>query len=189
MNLPVYTTDTLLLEQCHSESVLEAMVHTLLFHRLIYKKVKPKEATNSVYDRLHYVMIDDDTLHRAVTEKIRIALSTLKEKVAGTLSIVFYCTKGGSGWFSKAEQVEVEKWSIPIHWHKLYDKSITHSHKEKHIKLVYESFLGMLSSAPVPVYQVINDDLPFDIVDPDKSNSLKDIFQFIISGPPKFGIF
>lgn len=188
MNLPVYTTDTLLLEKCHAESVLESMIHTLLFHRMIYKKVKPKEATNPVYDRLHYVMIDDDRLHQVVSEKIRIALDTLKERVAGTISIIFYCTKRESGWFSGAEQIEVEKWSIPIQWHKLYDKSITHLHKERHIKHAYESFIAMLSSAPVPVYQVIND-LPFDIIDSDKSSSLKDIFQFIVSGPPKLGIF
>lgn len=189
MNLPVYTTDTLYLDRCHTESVLESFIHTVLFHRVIYKQVKPKEATNPIYDTLHYVMMDDDVLHRMVKEKIETVIQSLKEKKTGTVSVLFFCNKDSGGWFSKTEKVIVERWSIPIQWYELYDKSHSASHKERNIKRVYESLLGMLCTASVPVYSHVKNDIPFDIVDLDNSSRLTDLIQFIISGPPKLGIF
>lgn len=189
MNLPVYTTDTLYLDQCHAESVLESFVHTVLFHRVIHKTVKPKEATNPIYDTLHYVMMDDAILHRMVKNKLETVLQSLRERKSGTISVVFFCNKDSGGWFSKTEQVIVERWSFPIQWYDLYDKSYSTSQKERNMKRIYESLLGMLCTASVPVYSHIKNDIPFDIVDSDKSNKLTDLFQFIISGPPKLGIF
>lgn len=187
MNLPVYTTDTLYLEKCHAEAVLYGMVHTLLFHRMIYRTVRPKEVTCSVYDSFHYVMIDDARLHEKVVEKVNAALESLRERPSGTLSILFYRVKSEGGWFSKEERVDMERWSIPLQWYELYDRSHTQAGKEQQIRKMYTTLLALLSSAPPPLYHVINDYLPFDIVDMDKPNSLKEIFQFIVSGPPKMG--
>ncbi len=188
MNLPIYTTDILYLDICHAESVLESVIHTILFHRVIYKRVKPKEATNPVYDSLHYVMIEDEALHRLVQEKIRTALQSLKERKKGTLSVQFYCTKESGGWLSKEETVVVERWSIPIQWYELYDRSHTTQQKEARIKHIYESLLSLLCAAPVPVYRMGKDDMPFDVIDLEKPSMLQDLFQFIVSGPPKLGI-
>ena len=188
MNLPVYTTNTLYMDSCHATTVLESMIHTILFHRVIYKKVKPKETTNPVYDSLYYVMIEDEDLHRIVQEKIQVALQSLKERKRGTLSIHFYCTQESGGWLSKKENVVVERWSLPIQWYELYDRSLTTQQKEHRVKQTYDSLLSLLCTAPVPVYRVEKGDIPFDIVDLDKPNMLQDLFQFIVSGPPKLGI-
>lgn len=188
MNLLVYTTSTLHLDQCHAEAVLESMIHTILFHRVIYKKVKPKEATNPIYESLHYVMIDDNDLHRLVQEKIQSALQSLKGRKAGTVSVLFYCTKESRGWLSKEENIVVERWSIPIQWSELYDRSRTIQQKESHVKHIYESLLSLLCVAPVPVYRTDKDSIPFDVVDLEKPSMLQDLFQFIVSGPPKLGI-
>lgn len=188
MNLPVYTTETLRVDSCHAESVLESMIHTILFHRVIYKKVKPKEVTNPIYDSLYYVMIDDERLHRMVQEKTKVAVQSLKERKGGTIAVHFYCTRDSGGWLSKKENVVVERWSLPIQWYELYDRSHTMEQKERQIKQVYESLLSVLCTAPVPVYRIESGDIPFDIVDLDKPNMLQDLFQFITSGPPKLGM-
>lgn len=188
MNYPVYTTQTLLLDKYQAESSLLCMVHTLFFHRMIYKSVRPKEMAHPIFESLYYVMIDDPILHETVVDKIKNTLETLKERPIGTVSIIFYKIKSGN-WFSKNEQIEIERWNIPVQWYEQYDQSHTRHSKEQRVLVVYESFLSKLSSIPIPIYQVVNDYLPFDIVDSDKSNSFKDILQFIMSGPPKLNIF
>ena len=189
MNLPVYTTPMLHIDACHAESVLESMIHTSLFHRVIYKKVKPKEVAHPIYDSLYYVMIDDEPLRRIVQEKIQMAVQSLKERKTGTIAVHFYCTRDSGGWLSKKENIVVERWSLPIQWYELYERSHTTQQKERRIKQTYESLLSILCTSPVPVYRVENGDIPFDIVDLDKPNMLQDLFQFITSGPPKLGIF
>lgn len=179
--------ETLRLEKCHAEAVLYALIHTLLFHRMIYRSVRPKEVSCPIYDTLHYVAIDDDRLHRTVVQLLDTALESLRERSSGTLSVVFYRVKSDGGWFSSEERVDMERWSIPIEWYELYDRSHSHAWKEEHLRERYASFLSLVSSAPAPLYQVINDYLPFDIVDTDKISRLKDLFQFIVSGPPKIG--
>lgn len=186
MNLPTYTTETLYLDQCHAEGVLHGIVHTLLFHRMIYRSVRPKEMPFHAYDTLYYVMIDDDRLHQVVAEKVATVLESLRERPAGTLSVVFYRVQSKGGWFSK-ERADMERWIIPLQWYERYDRSHTQAWKEERIRDMYLSFLSLLSSAPIPLYQVVNEYLPFDIVDMDKPSGLKDILQFIVSGPPKMG--
>ena len=188
MNLPIHTTDTLLLDKYQAESVLLCMIHTLFFHRMIYKSVKPKEVAHPIFESLYYIMIDDPDLHKSILDKIESVLETLKERKTGTVRVIFYQNKS-SGWFNKKEPVEMERWNIPIQWYEPYDKSLTHAFKEKGIIAVYQSFLSKLSSLSDPTCQVINDYIPFDIIDSDKSNSFKDLFEFIMSGPPKLGIF
>lgn len=192
MNLPVHTTDTLLLDKYQGESVLEAFVHTILFHRCIVRTVRPKEVANPIYDSLFYVKMEDEEIDGRVKEHIVTTLGTLKERVTGTVAVVFFRIRPASGWFSKEERREVEKWRIPIQWYEVYDKSVSHAVKEQRVRYVYDGLLRMLlhvSLDPVPFYQGGNGDLPFDIVDSDKSSSLKDIFHFIVSGPPKLGLF
>lgn len=188
MNYPIYTTDTLLLDKYQAESVLLCMIHTLLFHRMIYKSVKPKEVAHPIFESLYYVMIDDPNLHQTVCNKIQAVLETLTERSSGTVSVIFYQNKS-NGWFNKNEKIETERWKIPIRWYDTHDKSHTRSFKEKRVHAVYESFLSTLCSIQAPIYQVLNDELQFDIVDYDKSNRFKDLFEFIISGPPKLSIF
>lgn len=189
MNVPIYTIDTLLLDRCHAESVLLAFVHTILFHRMIYRIVRPKDESCGVYEVLNYVRVDDDVLHQMVREKISSALESLRERDTGVLSIVFYYIRPSGGWWSKEEQVEMERWNIPLQWYELYDRSDSHQQKVAHLLRSMENLLTVLSSAPPTHYPIINRDLPFDIIDSDKTNSFKDIIQFIVRGPPKLGIF
>ncbi len=170
-------------------SVFEMFIHTICFHRMIYKSVKPKEIAHPIYDTLYYVMIDDPVFRKTVTEKIEYVIATIKERPTGTVSLIFYHVKPSTGWFSKEEKIEMERWNIPFQWYESYDKSHTHSMKERRIRSVYFTLLEKLSSAPAPVYHAIHDYLPFDIVDSNKSNSFKDLLEFITSGPPKLNLF
>lgn len=188
MNHITYTTDTLFLDKYQSESVLLCIIHTILFHRMIYKTVRPKEIAHPIFESLYYIVIDDHELHQTVLDNVKNTLETLKERDAGTVSLIFYKSKS-NGWFSKNEKVVIERWNIPIHWYNIYDQSHTLSSKERKVVHVYESLLSQLSSISVPVYQVVNEYLLFDIIDSDKSNSFKDILQFIMAGPPKINIF
>jgi hypothetical protein len=156
---------------------------------MIYKVVKPKEIANPIYDTIYYIMIDDPILEQTVTDKLEYTINSLKDRPSGTLSLLFYYNKPSTGWFSKDEKIEIERWNIPFQWYALYDKSYTHSIKENRIRFVYHSLLDKLSTVPTFVYQVINDYLPFDIIDSNKTNSLKDILQFIVNGPPKLQLF
>jgi hypothetical protein len=170
-------------------SVFEMFIHTICFHRMIYKSVKPKEIAHPIYDTLYYVMIDHPVFHKTVTEKLEYVLSTIKERQTGTVSLIFYHVKPSTGWFSTEEKIEMERWNLPFQWYESYDKSHTHEMKEKRIRSVYLSLLEKLSSVPAPIYQVIQSEIPFEIVDSNKSNSFKDILQFITSGPPKLNLF
>jgi hypothetical protein len=192
MNLPVHTTDTLLLEKYQGESVIEAFVHTILFHRLIVRMARPKEVAHPIYESIHSIQLDDEAVEECVKERVTHALGSLKERVSGTVALTFSLLRPASGWFRQEERTEVEKWRIPVQWYDGHDKSLTHAVKEQRVRQVYDGLLRMLrmvSLDPVPLYQGGKKDLPFDIVDSDKSNSLKDIFQFIVSGPPKLGLF
>lgn len=170
-------------------SVFKMFVHTICFHRMIYKDVKPKEVNHAIYDSLYYVMIDDPILDQSIHDKLESIIDAVKERPSGTISLVFYHHKPSTGWFSKEERIEMERWHIPFQWYELYDRSHTHSSKEYRIRSAYHYLLNKLSSASAPIYQVINSYLPFDIIDTNKTNSLKDILQFIVSGPPKLSLF
>jgi hypothetical protein len=189
MNIPSYTMDTVLMDPYQGKYVFSMMIHTICFHRMIYKSVKPKEVCDPIYDNLYYIMIDDPLLNQRIEDRLESIIHALKERPSGTITLFFYHVKPSTGWFSKEDRIEMERWNIPFQWYELYDKSYPHSVKEERIRRVYQSLLDKISSAPVPIYQVINDYLPFDIVDSNKSNSLKDILQFIVSGPPKLNLF
>lgn len=198
MNLPVHTTPVLLLDKYQGSSVLEAFVHTILFHRMVHRMARPTEVGNPIYESLVYVHSGDDMVSERVKERVRDAMETLQERVAGTLVVVFYLIRPSSGWFRKEEKVELEKWRIPVQWYELYDRSVTHAMKEERVRVVYDGLLRMLMEAtldPLPFWvegdggERENRTLPFDVVDADKSSSLKDILQFIVSGPPRMGLF
>ena len=198
MNLPVHTTSTLLLDKYQGPSVLEAFVHTILFHRMIHRMARPTEVVNPIYESLMYVHCGDHAVSERVTEHVREAMETLQERVAGTMVVGLYLVRPASGWFHKEEKVELEKWRIPVQWYELYDRSVTHAMKEERVRVVYEGLLRMLMEAtldPLPFWvggdggERDNRTLPFDVVDADKSSSLKDILQFIVSGPPRMGLF
>jgi hypothetical protein len=193
MNLPVYTTDTLLLDTYQGESILQMVVHTILFHRWVTRRTRPKEVTNPIFDTLVYVKMDDEEIERYVSEQVARAMETIKEKATGTVALLFYRVQPASGWFRREERVEVEKWRIPIQWYEPYDKSVRLPVKEQRVRSVYDSLLRMLMSVslePIPFHQEeVGHSLPFDVVDADKSSSLKDMLHFIVSGPPKLGLF
>lgn len=200
MNLPVHTTPVLLLDKYQGPSVLEAFVHTILFHRMVHRMARPTEVGNPIYESLVYVHSGDDAVSERVTEHVRDAMLTLQDRVAGTLVVVLYLIRPASGWFRKEEKVELEKWRIPIQWYEMYDRSVSHAIKEERVRIVYEGLLRMLMEAtldPLPFWvgkaeanhKEESSTLPFDVVDADKSSSLKDILQFIVSGPPKMGLF
>jgi len=189
MNFPTYTSDTLLMDPYQGLSVFEMIIHTICFHRMIYKSIKPKEVAHPIYDTIYYVMIDDPTLHHKIMGKLESMIDALKERPSGTVSLIFYHCKPSTGWFSKDEKIEIERWNIPFQWYEVYDKSHHRSLKEQRVRQAYHSLLDKLSSVPAPIYQVINDYLPFDIVDSNKTNSFKEILQFIVSGPPKINLF
>jgi hypothetical protein len=137
--------------------------------------------------------MDDEEVEKRVSEQVEHAMETIKERDTGTVAIMFYQIRPASGWFRREERVEVEKWRIPIHWYEAYDKSVSYSVKEQHVRFVYDSLLRMLmavSLEAVPFHQgEAENTLPFEIVDVDKTSSLKDMFHFIVSGPPKLGLF
>jgi hypothetical protein len=159
---------------------------------MIHQMATPTEVGNPIYESLVYVHGGDRAVSERVTEQIRNTVETMKERVAGTVVVVFYRIRPASGWFSKEERIEVEKWRIPVQWYELYDRSIRHALKEERVQRVYGGLLQMLLGAslnPVPFSMDRGRDLPFDVIDSDKSSSLKDILQFIASGPPKLGLF
>lgn len=191
MNLPIHITNTLLLDKYQGESVLEAFVHTILFHRMSHRMAKPIEVGNPIYESLVYVHGGDRAVSERVTDQIRNVLETLREREGGTLVVIVYRIQTTTGWFPKEERIEVEKWRIPLQWYELYDRSMTHAIKEERVRVVYEGLLRMLMELTLDSVPFGMDEgaIPFDIVDADKSSSLKDIFQFIVSGPPRLGLF
>lgn len=195
MNLPVHTTDTLLLDHYQGESIVDTFIHTILFHRLtLGRTVKPKETTNPIYDSLYYVKIADEEVEERVKEQVAQTMMTLRERASGTVALVFYHIQPSSGWFKKEERTEVEKWRIPVQWYETYDRSVSHGAKEERVRRAYESLLRTLMSVtlePVLFSQgsLHSYSLPFEVMDSDKRNSLKEILQFIVSGPPKLGLF
>jgi hypothetical protein len=185
MNYPIYTLPyPIWLDTYQAPSVLSCFLHTALFHRQLFQCVRPKEMSSAVFDTLVYVAIDDNELHSRVEEDISRVIEELGTE-GGTVTLLFYSVKKGSGWFATEEKREIEKWVIPVRWYDGRDKSIALSKKEEQVYHRYQEWLALFLSTPIPHSPCIQTYLSFSISVMESRNRFHELFHTLISGPPK----
>lgn len=115
MNTICFVIDEIELSLALFKPVVRALVHTVLFLRLL-ERVKPVEVIPSELETIEYVMNPRYSFEEEL-EKLR-GLFRKKKFVQLTLSLERIVKEGG--WFTAEEKVEWERWTIPIrHTHQV----------------------------------------------------------------------
>jgi hypothetical protein len=190
MNCLDYTIPIFKIDSYQLPNMLQCIFHTILFHRMIYKVVKPKEILCSAFDSLSYISIDDPVLHDIVQTMID---SLIKKMDIHTTHIqqTFHFTLGfykpiKRMWPFQDEQLYYEKWKLSISIYSMYDKSITRETKENYTYHSYQELLSILLNAPVPPpYIDTLQYLFFNIIDSEQKNFIHEFIDMIKSGPPR----
>jgi len=190
MNCLDYTVPVFQIDSFQLKNMLECILHTILFHRMIYKAIKPKDVLCSAFELLSYTSIDDPILEKNVLSKIDTLMKRINVQYKNIeqtfhFSIGFYKLIKHTWPFSD-EHLYTEKWNISISIYSIYDKSLTRETKDRKVYNTYQSLLTILSKADVPAPYY--DDLKynyFDIIDSDQKDILTNLVDILKSGPPR----
>lgn len=190
MNCLVYTVPTFQIDSFQLKNILECILHTILFHRMIYKVIKPRDNLCSAFESLSYISINDPILDKiienhihSIMKKINVQYKNVEQTFS--FSIGFYKLIKHTWPFSD-DHLYTEKWNISICIYSIYDKSLTRETKDRRVFHTYESLLSILSKADVPAPHFDNLKYNyFDIIDSDQKNILTNIVDMLKSGPPR----
>ena len=141
MNIIKIQLPTITCNHSQSASILEIIIHTILFQRTIGMRVKPREIESYLFDDLVYVAIDDDTIiNRIKHELIRICQTKEGNSLPIVLSL-YYSIKRYGFLGEYYEKVEFERWSITLQ-HALH-KTFVDEHKlQSEIQLTLHTILS-----------------------------------------------
>ncbi|KAJ2159560.1 hypothetical protein GGF46_002922 [Coemansia sp. RSA 552] len=107
-------SQTLELERGFVESVVKAVLHTILFHRY-FGNVSPKDIC--ILASVTYTAVDDPGVLTAVDDKVAELMQTLSTTgdSKSQISLCFTETKPRRAWFSKSEEeISWEEWVLDI---------------------------------------------------------------------------
>ena len=114
MNVTKYQLPTLICNQTESASILEIVIHTILFQRTLGMIVIPKETESYLFDNLSYVAIDNDRILNQVKHDL---IHICQEKEGNTLPIIISLYHGVKKYGILGEyyeKLEFERWSITL---------------------------------------------------------------------------
>jgi hypothetical protein len=196
MNCNNYTIPTFNVDVHQINNILHCVIHTILFHRMIYKVIKPKEIVCSAFDLLSYVAIDDIILEEYTREQIDSFITKKYNHIYNYkankenqnvifLTLAFYKLIKHTWPFSD-EKIIYEKWNISISIYSIYDKSLSRSTKDSELNKSYQILLETLQNLQAPPsyldkYQF----LYFEIIDSEQKSILTDFINMIKTGPPR----
>ena len=190
MNCLDYKIPTFQIDSFQLKNILECILHTILFHRMIYKVITPKDNLCSAFDSLSYCSINDPLLEKNVQTHIESLIKKINIQYKNVeytfhFSIGFYKLITHMWPFSD-EHIYTEKWNISISIYSIYDKSLSRETKDKRVYHTYQSLLSILLQADVPAPHLDQSHYNyFDIIDSDKKDIFTNIVDMIKSGPPR----
>ena len=122
MNTVSFALDELKVSLSLFKPIARALVHTLLFLRLL-DSVKPVDVSPSELETVDYVMNPKYSFEEEL-EKVR---GLLRKKKFIQLTVSFYRITKEGGWFTNEEKVEWERWTLPIRCvHELHSEDAVH---------------------------------------------------------------
>jgi hypothetical protein len=190
MNCLEYTIPTFQVDSHQLKNILECILHTILFHRMIYKVIKPKDILCSAFESLSYSAIDDPLLDKNVQSKIDSLIKRMNIQYKNTEQI-FYFSIGfyqliKHTWPFSDEHNYTEKWNLSVSIYSIYDKSLSRDTKDRRVNSTYQTLLSILLKADIPSPHFDEYKYSyFDIIDSDKKDILTNIVDMIKSGPPR----
>jgi Autophagy-related protein 101 len=190
MNCLDYTVPTFQIDSHQLENILQCIIHTILFHRMIYKSIKPKECHCSAFESISYCSINDPILEKNVQTHIQSLMKKINIQYKNTeqkfyFSISFYKLIEHM-WPFQDEHIYTERWNLSISIYSIYDKSLSRDTKDRRVNESYHQLLSILSKANIPTPHLdSNQYLYFDIIHSEQKNLLNDLVDMIKSGPPR----
>ena len=174
MNVSKFKLQTLTCNHSQSASILEIIIHTILFNRTIGIPTIPKEIESYLFDDLYYVAIDDDkTLNTVKHELIRISQIKDEDDISIILSLYYSIKKYGIlGEYD--EKIEFERWTIPLHY--VTDKIFVEENELQ--QKIQDSIHLILSVEEIPVQMPNRERFSFTITNsiPKQTGIVYDMF-------------
>ena len=116
MNIYKFQTPTIRCNPAHTASILEMLIHTILFNRTIGMRVTPKEIESYLFDDLFYTAIDDDKIMDKVKHDVIGLCQTREGSMVSFILSLYHSTKKYGILGEYHEKMEFERWSIPLHY-------------------------------------------------------------------------
>jgi hypothetical protein len=179
MNIVSLVVDQLNINLNAFKAVSRCLLNTILFQRVL-EKVCPKEVS---CPELEIDYVCNPRLEEEVEKELDSLRGLLRKKKFIQLTVSFYFTVKEGGWFSSAERVEWERWTIPIR----LDSSVESSVKVQNLaKDRLQSIL--LQSDRHNTHLLSGDKVSFRIYDASESKgwTFADLADLIKKGPPGF---
>jgi hypothetical protein len=147
MNVTKYQLPTLICNQSESVSILEIVIHTILFQRTLGIEVTPKDTESYLFDNLSYVAIDDDRIINKVKHDL---ICIYQEKEGNTLPVIislYYAIKKYGILGEYYEKIEFERWSITLEY--MLDKTFVDENTLENKILEMITMIASVSELPI----------------------------------------
>ena len=142
MNVAKYQLPTITCNHSQSASILEILVHTILFNRTLGIRVTPKEIESYLFDDLEYVAINDERIINDVKHDL---INLCQTREGNTLPIIlslYYAVKKYGILGEYDEKIEFERWSIVLQFVK--EKTFAEENKlEQDIRATINAILSV----------------------------------------------
>ena len=116
MNIHKFQTPKITCHPSQSASILEMLIHTILFNRTIGMRVTPKETESYLFDDLFYTAIDDDKIMDKVKHDVIDICQRREGNMLPLIVSLYQSTKKYGILGEYHEKMEYERWSIPLHY-------------------------------------------------------------------------
>jgi hypothetical protein len=116
MNVNKFQLPTITCNYSQSASILEIVIHTILFSRTIGMRVTPKEIDSYLFDDLSYTAIDNDEIINEVKHEIIRICQTRDDKTLPLILSLYHSTKKYGILGEYYEKTEFERWFITLEY-------------------------------------------------------------------------
>ena len=142
MNVNKFQLPTITCNHSQSSSILEIVIHTILFNRTLGIRVTPKEIESYLFDDLVYIAMDDDQIINTVKHDV---IHLCQKREGNLLPIVlslYYSVKKYGILGEYDEKIEFERWSIHLQY--VSEKTFAEENTlEKEIRTVIHAILSV----------------------------------------------
>jgi hypothetical protein len=146
--------------------------------------VKPKEV--SLFDTIPYVKIDDPVIDKMVDDTVEDIRGHLVKNSGNKVYITLQKSVKKKGWFGTTEEkTGIETWNLPLYVTE-YDKSFSSEHRDQLLSKRIHQLMERLDDTPLLLTQGDDYTLFLAVNEPSAHSPVKDLFELIKNGPPKF---
>jgi hypothetical protein len=116
MNVAKYQLPTITCNHSQSASILEILIHTILFNRTLGIRMTPKEIESYLFDDLEYVAINDERIINDVKHDLINLCETREGNILPITLSLYYSIKKYGILGEYDEKIEFERWSILLQY-------------------------------------------------------------------------